>query len=64
MGPFSSINCIKFNNWLFRKNGLVVSIFAMGDNDGNISIWGMIDNSIENNSVKEYETPLYLSKSH
>lgn len=39
MGPFSSINCVKFNPNLYDYDGYVINVFALGDNDGNISIW-------------------------
>jgi len=57
MGPFSSINCIKFNPILFEKSGIVISVFAMGDNDGNISVWGLGDKLIN-------DKPFFLFKSH
>jgi len=39
MGPFSSINCIKFSPVLYKKNDYVISVFAVGDSDGNVTIW-------------------------
>jgi protein HIRA/HIR1 len=47
MGPFSSINCIRFNPQLYRLNipvgkdnpatkTVIAVVFAMGDNDGNV----------------------------
>ena len=57
MGPFSSINCIKFNPVLFEKSDAIISVFAMGDNDGNISVWGLGDRLIN-------DKPFFLFKSH
>ena len=57
MGPFSSINCVKFNPHLFIFENNKISIFAMGDNDGNISIWGLSDKLVMN---KQF----FLFKSH
>lgn len=40
IGPFSTINCIKFNPNLYElPSGDIVSVFAMGDSEGNITIW-------------------------
>lgn len=41
MGPFSSINCIKFNPHIYNYKEHNINVFALGDNDGNISIWGI-----------------------
>jgi WD40 repeat protein len=38
-GPTASISCISFLDALFRKGSDLYCIFAMGDCDGNISIW-------------------------
>lgn len=57
MGPFSSINCIKFNPLLFEKSGAIISVFAVGDNDGNISIWSMGDKLV-------MDKPFFLFKAH
>lgn len=43
MGPFSSINCVKFNPRLFRSQGCIINVFALGDSDGNITVWGIGD---------------------
>lgn len=40
-GPFSSINCVKFSPVLYLHDQEPINIFAMGDNDGSISIWGI-----------------------
>ena len=40
MGPFSSINCVKFNPHLYElPTNQIVNVFAMGDSEGNISLW-------------------------
>jgi len=57
MGPFSSINCVKFNPNLYANKETVINIFALGDNDGNISIWGIGDNYTA-------RKPFFLFKSH
>ena len=40
-GPTSSISCVAFQEQMYKNesNRSVYSIFAMGDSDGNISIW-------------------------
>ena len=57
MGPFSSINCVKFNKNLYENGGKIISVFAMGDNDGNISVWGIGDDYSS-------EKPFFLLRSH
>lgn len=57
MGPFSSINCVKFNPCLFNNNGDIINVFAMGDNDGNISVWTISEKFCT-------KKPLMLFKSH
>lgn len=57
MGPFSSINCVKFNQNLFQQGNCVINIFALGDNDGNISIWGIGEGYTP-------KKPFFLFKSH
>ncbi len=63
MGPFSSINCIKFNPNLFRMydketdKECIINVFAMGDNDGNLSLWGIGDGF-------QQKKPFFLFKSH
>ena len=40
MGPFSTINCVKFNPHLYELPSTdIVSVFAMGDSEGNITLW-------------------------
>ena len=39
MGHCSAISCCKFNPKLFKFNGEITKIVAMGDSSGNISIW-------------------------
>ncbi len=36
IGPFSSINCIKFSPMLYRDGEKQICVCAMGDNDGNV----------------------------
>ena len=57
MGPFSSINCVKFNQNLYEYKKNIINIFAQGDNDGNISIWGIGDGYVA-------KKPFFLFKSH
>ncbi|EAR94477.1 TUP1-like enhancer of split protein (macronuclear) [Tetrahymena thermophila SB210] len=57
MGPFSSINCVKFNPNLYENKESVINVFALGDNDGNISIWGIGDGY-------QAKKPFFLFKSH
>lgn len=57
MGPFSSINCIRFSPVLYEKSDAVISVFAMGDNDGNISIWCLGDKLL-------MDKPFFLFKAH
>lgn len=45
IGPFSSINVVKFSPILFKMEGdEYFNVFAMGDNDGNISLWRIREN--------------------
>lgn len=40
MGPCSSITCVKFNPNIYKlPKGEIVSVFAMGDAQGNIAVW-------------------------
>ena len=40
VGPFSSINALKFNPMIRRsENDDILNYIAIGDNDGNLSIW-------------------------
>ena len=57
MGPFSSINCVKFNPNLYNYKENIINIFALGDNDGNISIWGIGEGFTS-------KKPLLFLKSH
>ena len=38
-GPSSAITCISFLDMVFKQDKEFYSIFAMGDSDGNISLW-------------------------
>ncbi len=58
MGPFSSINTVKFNPNLYKyEEKYIINIFALGDNDGNISVWGIGENFTQ-------KRPFYLFKSY
>lgn len=57
MGPFSSINVVKFSPILFKYNQEYCNIFAVGDNDGNISFWRINDTITD-------EKPFLLIKGH
>lgn len=54
LGPFSSVNAVKFSPVLYNHEG-VKNVFAMGDNDGNISFWHL--------NQKGPEKPILLLKS-
>jgi len=38
-GPSAAITCISFLDMIFKKDKEFYSVFALGDSDGNISIW-------------------------
>ena len=57
-GPFSSINCVKFSPILYLYNNTEpINVFAMGDNDGSISVWGIGERFYS-------KQPFFLLKSH
>jgi protein HIRA/HIR1 len=53
IGPFSSVNSVRFSPVLYQQDG-IKSVFAMGDNDGNISFWHL--------NSKFPEKPIFLLK--
>ncbi|CAD8192363.1 unnamed protein product [Paramecium pentaurelia] len=59
VGPFSSINVVRFSPMLFKNSNSneYFSVFAIGDNDGNISLWQINENQID-------EQPFLLVKGH
>ena len=59
VGPFSSINALKFNPMIRRsEKDDFLNYIAMGDNDGNMSIWKV------HNDMERDEGPFVLVKSH
>ena len=58
IGPFSSINCLRFSPVLYRYQDKVINVCAMGDNDGNVQLWGIGDSGFQS------KHPFFFLKSH